>query len=164
MNCRILPGYQRGVTLVVGMVMLLLITLMVVAAFNLSTTSLKAANNMQVQNEAVAASNAALEQVISSSTSFSAPSAQTITVGGFTVTVEKPVCLYSVDAPSGDSSDPNANIYSTDSGGGSITTATAFKNTYWDITAKVNDSVTGAVAEVHQGIKISLPTVPNPCP
>ena len=41
---------QRGVTLVVGMVMLVVVTLMVTSGFLLSTTSLKAVANLQFRD------------------------------------------------------------------------------------------------------------------
>src|SRR2546428_759824 len=57
---------QRGATLVVGLIMLLLITLMVSSAFMLSTTNLKSVGNMQFKDESIAAANKAIEQVLSS--------------------------------------------------------------------------------------------------
>ena len=56
---------QRGVTLIVGMIMLILITIMVISAFTLSVTNLKSVGNMQFRNEAIAAANKTLEDVVS---------------------------------------------------------------------------------------------------
>lgn len=155
---------QRGATLAIGLIMLVLITLMVVAAFNLSTSNLKAVGNMQSRKEAVAATNAAIEEVISSSAIFATPAARSISVGGYTVAVATPVCLYATDVIGNSSADANPNIVTTGSAGTVIGAPTGYKNTYWDIAATVNDAASGASVETHQGIKIALPSTPNPCP
>jgi len=66
MNAPITLRAQRGATLIVGLIMLVLITLMVTAAFMISTGNLKAVGNMQFRNEAIAAANAASEEVLNS--------------------------------------------------------------------------------------------------
>lgn len=154
---------QQGATLVVGLILLVLITLMVVSAFTLSTGNLKSVRNMQVREEAIGAANVAIERVISSEDIFFAPAAVPTTVGPYDVEVATPVCVASLELKSGTSADPNPNVY-VDGGpaGGGI--STGYKLTYWDITASVDDTATGARAEVHQGIKITLPATPEPCP
>jgi Tfp pilus assembly protein PilX len=57
---------QKGVSLIVGLIMLVLITLVVVTAFNLSNSHLLVVNNAQVQTELESAANAAVERTISS--------------------------------------------------------------------------------------------------
>jgi Tfp pilus assembly protein PilX len=57
---------QDGAALIVGLIMLVLITLAVTAGFTLSNTNLKSVGNMQSRNEAVAASNRAIEEVAAS--------------------------------------------------------------------------------------------------
>lgn len=158
---------QRGVTLVVGLIMLVLITLVVTSAFMMSATNLKAVGNMQYRQEALAAANAAIEQVLSNDTIFLAPAAKTIVVGDYSVIVARPVCLYATDVVTNSSSDTNPNILiesSAGGGGGGGGGATGFKNTYWDVAASVNDAFSGAAVTAHQGVKITLPSSPNPCP
>jgi len=70
---------QRGATLVVGLIMLVLITLLVTSAFTLSASNLKSVGNMQTRDEAIAAGNKAIEQVLSSPFTNS-PAAETIEV------------------------------------------------------------------------------------
>lgn len=55
---------QQGATLVVGLIMLVMTTLLTVSAFTLSGNNLKAVGNMQYKNEAIAAANMAIEQTI----------------------------------------------------------------------------------------------------
>lgn len=153
---------QRGATLVVGLILLVIITLMVTTAFTLSSGNLKAVGNMQVRDEAIAAANVAIERIISTDTVFLSPAASTTTIGPYTVTVATPVCIGEMEIKAGTSADPNANMLAEGSPAGSGA-ASGYKVTYWDITATVDDSATGARAEVHQGIKITLPANPDPC-
>ncbi len=154
---------QRGATLIVGLIMLVLITLMVTTAFMLSTSNLKSVGNMQYRDEALAAANAAIEQVISSDAIFFAPADQVVVVGDYSVNITAPVCLYATEVITSTSNDANPNIHSEGTGGG-VVGAPGFLDTYWDIAATVNDPLSGAQVETHQGIKITLPADPNPCP
>ncbi len=58
---------QRGVTLIVALVMLLAMALLAVWAYNGSTGNLRVVGNTQVRQEAFAAAQAAIESTISSS-------------------------------------------------------------------------------------------------
>jgi len=173
---------QGGVTLLVTLIMLILITLMVTTAFTLSNSNLKSVGNMQFRNEALAAANVAIEQQISSANSFTNPTAKTISVGSYNVSVAKPVCLYVSDVveqstadkdatlklDSASSSDVRTGLGAGTTGTGTTTTVTpvvsgSYLNTYWDIAATVNDGISGALVTAHQGIKITLPSSPYPC-
>lgn len=164
MNHLNIPNKQRGVTLIVGLIMLLIITLTVLTAFTLSSTNLKSVGNMQHRDEAVAAANVATEQVISSPAIFITPASEAIKVGNYTVDVALPTCLYATEVVTNSSGDQSPNIYAEGSGGGGGGGPAGYLDTYWDIMAKVNDVLTGTSVETHQGIKITLPAVPNPCP
>lgn len=156
---------QRGATLIVGLIMLVLITLMVVSAFNMSSANLKSVGNMQFRDEAIAAANVALERVISSDAVFLAPASSTVSVPPYSVSVGTPVCIFAVDIKAGTSADPNANLLSEGGSAGGIGSGSGnYKITYWDIAAEVSDSATGARAQVTQGVKITLPASPDPCP
>jgi len=56
---------QRGVTLLVTLVMLVMLTLFALSAMNASVTNLRMVGNMQVRAEAMDATNATIEQTIS---------------------------------------------------------------------------------------------------
>lgn len=56
---------QRGVTLLVTMIMLILLSLFALTAFNGSTNNMRVIGNMQVKLEALAAATQAIEQTIS---------------------------------------------------------------------------------------------------
>ncbi|MDX5372989.1 MAG: hypothetical protein LPK18_11185 [Pseudomonadaceae bacterium] len=146
-----MPQGQRGVVLVVGLVMLLLVTLLVVNAFSLSSSSLDSVSNQQWRSEAVYAADAALEQVIGSAF-VTAPQAQVIPVdinqdstAEYQVAVTEPVCerasLASATAPS------------------SVTLAgisNSTWNTVFGMQATVDDDVTGAAVTVRSGVRVLL--------
>ncbi len=152
---------QRGATLIVGLIMLVLVTLMMVTAFMLSSTNLKSVGNMQYRDEATAAANAAIEEVISTAAIFVTPVAKTITVGSYSVSVAKPECLYVIPIVINSSGDQNPGIHIE---GIVASGASGYLETYWDIAVTVNDAMSGTGVETHQGIKITLPSDPNPCP
>ena len=93
---------QHGGTLVVGLIMLVLITLLVTSAFTLSNTNLKAVGNMQFRSEAIAAANKAIEQVVDTPFTVS-PAAEEILVDvnnddtpDFNVAIATPTCVRAI--------------------------------------------------------------------
>ena len=164
------PSKQRGATLVIGMIMLILVTLFVIAAINMSTINLRVMANEQARNESIAAAQQAIEQIVS--TDFTkAPAAKTISVdingdgtADYEAAVPAPSCLNSVpiklvelnivdpnDQPcfgSGASSAPGVV-------GGGGTGDSLCSNTQWDVSASVTDATagtTGAALTLHQGV------------
>ena len=157
MNPPVTLRAQHGATLIVGLIMLVLITLVVTAAFTISGGNLRAVGNMQFRNEAIAAANAATEEVLNSlltGGSTVAPPSQTIPVdinkdgkNDYSVTIATPTCVRaSVAAPG----------YSSSLSLGKVMSTQSFWNTIWDIRADVDDSVTGAKVRVRQGVRVLL--------
>lgn len=56
---------QEGATLIISLIILILMTLIAVSAFNLGKGNLQVVGNMQRQNEAMAAAQEALEEAVS---------------------------------------------------------------------------------------------------
>jgi Tfp pilus assembly protein PilX len=147
-----LPRFQRGVTLVVGLIMLVLITLIVTAAFILSGSNLQSVGNMQFRDEAIAAANAAIEDRMSS-TFTTAPATTTynadINNDGITddVVTLTPTCIRATVAvttpPSSQSLAP------------AIVSISDW-NTVWDIDATVANVTTGASIHMHSGVNVLL--------
>ena len=138
---------QRGATLLISLIMLVVLTLFAVSAFNLSSVNLRIAGNYQDQKEMEAIAQQAIEQVISTPTAFNiAPAAQTITISGRNVTISAPKCNYFVTAKG----------YTKKIG--EITP----EDTDWEIRASVADATTGAQAAIVQGVRIRL--LPGNCP
>ena len=148
-------GSQRGATLIVGLIMLVLITLIVLSAYTFSSSNLKSVGNMQIREEALAAANLATEQVIASPFT-DAPTRQEINVdinkdgiNDYVVVVEAPTCIKAVIA----SSPGNTQIGFNTGGGGSTW------NTEWDINSRVTDTASGASVQIRQGVRARLPDV-----
>ena len=145
-------GLQNGATLIIGLIMLVLITLIVLSAFTFSSSNLKSVGNMQVREEAIAAANLAIEQVIGSPFT-DAPTAQEFNVdinkdgtNDFVVAVEAPMCIKALIA----STPGNTQIGFNTGGGGSTW------NTEWDINSRVIDTASGASVQIRQGVRVRL--------
>lgn len=133
--------YQDGATLIVALVMLVLLTMLAVSAINLSTTNLKIVGNMQAQKYMDAAAQEAIEQVMSTSDTFTAPATATVSTTMGNVTVTQAVCLGGQVAKG--YSAVVANIIPQD-------------NT-WELVATTDpDPVTGASATIHQGVQMRM--------
>jgi Tfp pilus assembly protein PilX len=149
---------QRGAALVVGLIMLVLITIMLVSALVLSSSNFRSVSNMQFREEALAAANRAIEQVISSN--FTAePKAEEVLVDidndgdtDYVVKVDQPTCISASIAfeaePSSTSLPPAMNVAGT-------------WNTVWDIRASVDNegNVGGAAVSVRAGVRALLTEV-----
>ncbi|MDO8440521.1 MAG: hypothetical protein Q7S97_04855 [Polaromonas sp.] len=144
---------QRGATLIIGLIMIVLITLIVINAFTLSSSNLKSVGNMQVREEAVAAANQAVERLVSAPFT-NALGAQTFTVdinkdgvNYYTVEVAVPTCIRALKASTAAPSDvelpPEMSSGSTWS-------------TEWDIDTTVADTASGAAVRVRQGVRVLL--------
>ena len=150
---------QSGIALVVGLIMLVLITIMLLAALNIGTASFRAVSNMQYREEAIAAANRAIEQVISSNFT-AAPTAEEILVdidqdgnSDYTVQIAEPQCVSSKLAFEADPSSLSLPP--------SMTLAGTF-NTVWDIQATVERddpngfNAGGAAVVVRAGVRALL--------
>lgn len=146
---------QRGATLVISLIMLVLITLMVIAALTLSNSNLKSVGNMQFRNEAIAAANKAIEQVVGSAFT-TAPTAENINVDidnngatDYVVAIAQPQCIRATVA---NNAPPSSLTLPTSMSGSSTW------NTVWEIDATVTASQNtgGAAVHVRSGVRVLL--------
>lgn len=151
MSRNAMPRAQRGATLIVGLIMLVIITLVVTSAFMMSNTNLKSVGNMQTRDEAVAAANVAIEQVLGSPFTI-APAAESINVDinndgttDYVVAIAIPSCIRATKAAG---TPPPSSV-------GFVAPATNY-STVWDIDATVTDASSGAAVRVHQGVRVLL--------
>lgn len=135
---------QRGMTLVVSLVMLLMLTMFALSTMNLSNSNLKVVGNQQAQRAVEAAAQQAIERVISGSAVFKAGAqvAQTFTIDGFTVAVTAPVCERAV-VPTGSTMSIEITVP---------------EMALFEIQASTTDAVTGATVSVRQGVDLMLPS------
>ncbi len=109
------PLYRRqhGATLIVALVMLTLMTLITLGAINISTGNFKIITNVQFQQEATAAAQSAINQVLSKGTYLSepdtAPTTLTVSVNNedYIVELSKPCLRSSMDIQNMELSDPD---------------------------------------------------------
>jgi Tfp pilus assembly protein PilX len=165
---------EQGMTLVVALVMLVVLTLLVVSAIRFGNINLRIAGNVQSEAEASAAAQVAVESMlntINGSSNISAITSQTVNVstGGatYTVSVTKPACLYNkninnseldpgraADLPCFESTDTEKLVTANNT---LTTVPTACKNQQWDVQASVDDSNrSGAKTSMLQGITVRV--------
>ncbi|MES2675222.1 MAG: hypothetical protein V4660_13360 [Pseudomonadota bacterium] len=152
MNTPCYARKERGVVLVIALIMMLLVTLMVSGSFALSTINLKAVGNNQVRKEALASANAAVAQVIGSPfTDNPGAAASDLTfdidnnnVRDYTVSIGIPECIRATQSSS-------VSLSST-----TLVMPASSWNTVWMIQAAVNDAATGAQTVVRSAVRVLL--------
>jgi competence protein ComGC len=166
---------QSGITLVVSLIMLIVLTLLVVSAIRFGNINLRIANNAQSQAEGEAATQAAVEKTIElikaypKLDSVPAQPALQVSTGGstYTVAVSKPVCNLSVNVPtttldpqkaedracfSGGNTDP---IFGAD--GKPIPQPSECKDQNWEIQATLNPATAQGVSmTMAQGVSVRV--------
>ena len=147
------PASQRGVaTIFIAMVLLILITLMVVTAFSLSTMNLKAVGNVQTRNEALAAADKSLELAIDQT--FWNPIVERDyeididrdSVPDYQVNVSAPTCIRATEA----------NIISASSVTLPGFSAVSGWNTIWEMEAVATNAALGTRVRVRQGVRVLM--------
>lgn len=145
---------QRGAALIVCLILLMLITAMVASNFTLSSTNLKSVTNTQIRNEAIAAANTAIEQVLSSPFYVNpAPESVDVDINNdgitdYTVNFTAPYCL-----STGTISPASLPVSSLSLGSSFASTISTYYETIFDLDATVIDNASGASVRVHQGVR-----------
>lgn len=166
---------QRGATLIVGLIMLVLLTMLGMAAVNTSTSYLKVIGNMQYQSEALTAAQSAINQVLSRGSYFlvpaTAPTAINVDINGdgasdYSVVLTRP-CVLSVVAitvgelsslSAADKTQCQASAVCSNPGliGYCNSLPSDCANVKWKVTATVTDSLTKASAEITEGTSVRM--------
>ena len=168
-------GRQRGATLLISLIMLVVMTLFAITAIRTGNIGLKIVGNQQAQKQMEAAAAQAVEQVVSNLGNFdsaaiilpAAPAAQRICInatvaGAPPVAIPPDICTdvapgsFQVDVQ------PVRCISAKRQTGGSLTQAMSTYENTWEIVATVTDSRTGARATYHQGVMIRM--LASSCP
>jgi Tfp pilus assembly protein PilX len=186
-----LRSRERGATLIVSLIMLLLITMLAVSSFTLGKGNLQIVGNMQQRNQALAAAQGAVATVISS-TQFTATPTNSIPAsavpsyctGGANTTcvdvngdgtadvsvVVNPTCdsIQPILVTQLDYSNPNdagCLIGSAQNFGvaGSTNNDSMCSNSVWDVQASATDVISGANVVVDQGVAVRVPAT-SVCP
>lgn len=175
---RSVQGRQRGSVLMLSVIMLMALTLLAISAIKMGMINLRAVNNLQTREEAVAAADAALSTVLSTSLTQAtgepvAP--QTLTVSGVDVQVAQP-CIrttasianselpqvfptYVAECQSGKPVGEQATFCRCLSASTYRADDTSVSNCYrmtWELTATVQNNWFGANVSVTQGVATNL--------
>ena len=178
---------QRGTTLVIALIMLVLLTLFATSSFNTAKTNLMVVGNMQSTTEASNIAQQTIETVISTTQFITTPSnAIASPCGGtpntlcvdingdsitdYTTTLSpQPTCVYVKAIKNSELNFSNTEDLGCSAGqqqtlgvAGSTSGDSLCSNTIWEISAKTT-STTGASATVIQGIGIRVSTDDASC-
>jgi hypothetical protein len=168
--------------MIVALIMLLLMTLVAVAALNMGKSSLQITGNLQARNQELVTANAVNEQVISSTQFFNNPSG-TLNVSGVwtnTRTVDvygdgktvlnvsvqpQPKCIVAQPIPMSSLVLSNADDLACSQGvqqnfgvAGANSGASLCANSTWEITTQSTDPVLTGSSSVVQGVAVRIPS------
>lgn len=157
---------QRGLTMFVAMIILVMVTLLVVSAFRVSNTNLKIVASMQGRQEAMASGQAAIEQVLSSpffteNPTIVAATPIAVDINGdgtsdFDVSMGTPRCVRTAPVVM---ANPPTKLQLDCAGSSrypSATTPTWCSNTVWELSATTTDRLTAAKTTVRQGVGMTV--------
>lgn len=172
--------HQQGLTLVMSLIMLVLLTLLALTSITLGNSNLQIVGNMQQREQAIAAANQVLEETISSTRFFNSPDAAVATpcdgpnvrcvdVDGDGKTDVKvaltpsPACVKAQSIKNSDldlsnNEDLGCSV-SVDQGGfgnGAPNGNSECGSTIWDVTAVATDVATQASVKVTQGVAVRV--------
>ena len=159
---------QRGMTLLIALIMLLVMTMFVVSMVKIGNTNSVIVGNMRAQKSVDAEAQQQIEIAVNKYQFFDDVISST---GGWTnssTTYLSAADLWTTYKPTGASTASAAQsddlklykpqcLYYQPASGYSALSGVAPQDTYWDIQATASDSKTGASTEIHQGIQMRLP-------
>ena len=159
---------QRGMTLLIAMIMLLVITMFVVSMVRIGNTNSTIVANMRAQKSVDSEAQQQIEIAINQFQFFDDVIQASSAWSSSTTTYLSAADLWTTYKPSGSTTAPAMQstdvkiyrpqcVYYAPASGYSALSGVAPQDTYWDIQATATDSKTGASTEIHQGIQIRLP-------
>jgi Tfp pilus assembly protein PilV len=166
--------HQAGITLVVSLIMLIVLTLLVVSAIRFSNINLRIAGNAQTQAEAEAATQVSLEQTLelmnaaAKVDSVPAQPGLVISTGGanYKVNVAKPVCALSNNVVT-TQLDPRKKQDRACFGGGNVDPVfgpdgkpipqpSECKDQTWEVSAQLTGDSSGTQMTMVQGVSLRV--------
>ncbi len=185
---------QQGFSLIVGLIMLFIMTLLAGAAFRVGTDQTVVVANAQQRNEGIDAAQQAIEIVVNSSNFTQNPAAAIPTsncsggsanrwcidsngdgISDFTVTLSpQPSCIAAVPIPMSQLDFSQANDLACVTGsqqefglsGAASSSNSLCANATWEISARAVDAATGTAVNIVQGValRIAITDMTNNCP
>lgn len=147
------PSSQRGTTLLVTLIMLVVLTLFAVTAFNLSSVNLKIVGNFQQYKAAESVVQQAVEQLMSTVGIFSAPAATNVCIPSGEVTTG--ACTLSTDQTVAITK-PQCNYAAAARGYTKKIGELSPEDTNWEVRASYTDPATNASAVIVQGVSVRM--------
>ena len=147
---------QRGATLIVVLVMLVVLTLLAVAGMRMSSSSLQIVGNMQARRFVENVAHQAVEDVMNSIVPFNSPTgAVTLRSGGATVSAS-PGTAATLPSPAGVEVTVGARtcLFSAPASGYSAVQPIVPEDNLWEFSVSVRDTFTQATTSMVQGAKI----------
>lgn len=134
---------QKGIVLVVTLILLVVLTLFVLSSTRLSTGNLRIVGNMQARQAADSLAQQTIEQVLSSIGPFYNPTTPVpiVAPSGMTITISNRTCIRATTAP----------------GYSAVPGSVSPDDTYWNLSVSVLDTITNSSTVVTQGVRIRLP-------
>lgn len=183
---------QRGMALIVGLILLALMTVMAITGFNIGRTSLDIVGNMQSRQEVITAANSAIQEAISTTRLFQSPTAifldpcggantRCYDINGDDVNdisvqlTPTPTCiqaqvipnaaldLSSLTSPQAGCATGVSQTFGTE---GAQTGASLCANSVWEVVAVATDLITEAEVVVTEGaaVQVSTDDIGTSCP
>lgn len=159
---------QKGATLLIGLIMLVLLTLMAITSFNLGKSNLLIVGNMQYRSETVRAAEEAVEVAVSMPSSVTIASASTVDVNGdgiadVSITITPTLQQAYVKKNSAlDLTDPGQHgctLGQAQAFGvvGAATGNSLCAATLYDLRVVATQAATNTSVELHQGVAVQVP-------
>lgn len=159
---------QKGVTLLVSLIMLILITLLAITSFRLSTGNLKIVGNMQQRNQTLYAAQGEIEKKISTSNFIKTPNISVTSyasVNGSNTNdikvVVTPKCIStqiipntSLDYKKPEDAGCLLGVPQQFGTAGAVSSNSLCANQLWDIQAEATDVITNAQYKLNQGTAV----------
>lgn len=185
------PRPQDGMTLIVGLIMLALMTVMALSTFNIGRVSMDIIGNMQQRSEVLSAANGAIQEAISTTRLVNAPNTVFLNpcganntrcvdtngdgVDDITVTLTPaPFCIQAQPIPNAaldfavvGSSDCTVQVDQSSFGiAGGESGNSLCANSLWEVTAVATDAITEATITVTEGVAVlaSTANIAASCP
>ncbi|HWZ70882.1 MAG TPA: hypothetical protein VN326_05300 [Casimicrobiaceae bacterium] len=187
-----MPNRQRGVVMVVGLIMMVLMTLLALTTLNLGKSSLQIVGNMQLRKQVIAAAQEAIDDAISTTRLFlspgsiytnpcAGPNTKCIDIDGdgrpdITVALTPtPTCVKAqiiknafMNLNLNDTNDQACVLSTSQTFGiaGSAIANSLCSDTVWQVRAEATDDVTQAKVAVTEGVtvRVSSDVVATYCP
>lgn len=187
-----MPNRQRGVVMIMGLIMLVLMTLLALTTLNLGKSSLQIVGNMQLRKQVIAAAQEAIEDAISTTRLFlspgsiytnpcAGPNTKCIDIDGdgrpdITVALTPtPTCVKAqiiknafMNLNLNDTNDQACVLSTSQTFGiaGSSISNSLCSDTVFQVRAEATDNVTQAKVDVTEGVAVRVPSdvVATYCP